>query len=171
MVYFASAYWLQKWNSLLCRSRAPFFRLNMWATNSLSTTTLLRAISLYDLFHNAYRKHVSICKFTSVWAKETRQNWVFIVCQTVCNVWLLAVWRLNYNDDDDDDEDNNSNNNNNNNRMKSIPVTLLAKCTISKSLTQYLSNKPESTQLRNCKQQPYCALSTSCGKYRSTEHI
>jgi len=36
--------------------------------------------------------------------------------------------------------------------------------TISKSLTQYLSNNRESTKLRNYRNQPYWALHTNCGK-------
>jgi len=54
-----------------------------------------------------------MCNFTSVWANETRKNWVFILCQSVCNVWLLAVWRLNYNDDDHDNNNNELMNENN----------------------------------------------------------
>ena len=43
-------------------------------------------------------------------------------------------------------------------KTKVIPVIIWATGTISKPLTQYLSKIPESTKLRNCKQQPYCAL-------------
>ena len=42
--------------------------------------------------------------------------------------------------------------------MKTIAVTLQTTGTISKSLTQYVTNIPESNKLRNYKQQPYCAL-------------
>jgi len=48
--------------------------------------------------------------------------------------------------------------------MKTIPVTLQATGPISKSLTKYLSNIPESRKLRNCKQEPFCSLHTDCGK-------
>jgi hypothetical protein len=47
---------------------------------------------------------------------------------------------------------------------KVIPVITGATGTVSKSLRQYLSNIPRSTKLRNCRQQPYCALHTDCGK-------
>ena len=49
-------------------------------------------------------------------------------------------------------------------KTKVIPVIIGATGTISKSLTQYLTNISESTKLENCKQQPYCALHTDCGK-------
>jgi hypothetical protein len=45
-----------------------------------------------------------------------------------------------------------------------IPVIIGATGTISKSFRKYVSNIPESTELRNCKKQPYCALHTYCGK-------
>ena len=44
-----------------------------------------------------------------------------------------------------------------------IPVIIWATGTISKSLTQYLTNVPESKQLSNSIKQPQCALHTDCG--------
>jgi hypothetical protein len=49
-------------------------------------------------------------------------------------------------------------------KTKVIPVIIGATGTISKSLTQYESNISDSTNLENCKNQPYCALHTDCGK-------
>ena len=50
-------------------------------------------------------------------------------------------------------------------KAKVIPVIIRATGTISKSLGQYLrATYLESKKLRNCKNQPYCALHTNCGK-------
>jgi len=58
-------------------------------------------------------------------------------------------------------------------KAKMLPAIIWAIGTISKALRQYLSNKPESTDSRNCKKQPYWSLHTYCGNWwcKNTKHI
>jgi len=51
-------------------------------------------------------------------------------------------------------------------KVKVILVIRGATVTISKSLTQYVSNLPGNMKFRNYKNQHYRALHTYCGKYK-----